>query len=414
MICLSVFVLGQAAAFLVAAGTGEGVLLIVGIAALVAFVAGFAVAYSDTSKRKEQLDQQQLAVRELHEKCEKLEISTKAQQRAIEQMLQECREFGESLRSGILSGRSWLANAFAEYVEMRDLEVECWLAVKPHPAWSASQTVASIRDKHREAVRALKLLEYQLASYEEYFPFLAEYRDAILDEAVDLREAAEEELDKCDPTLSKGFLTKEEFGKLSNAEKFQLALDRYWNGSKSTFEIGRVYERFWGGRYERDGWRVTYFGVLKGKEDFGRDLICERGSEVHIVQCKCWAKDKVIREKHIFQLFGTALLYQLQNPGKQVTAVFASTAALSPEASMVASELEMQIRTEPLQWYPMIKCNVSKATNEKIYHLPFDQQYDRVVIGDVQGEFHASTIAEAEAAGFRRAWRWQPQETGAS
>lgn len=28
--------------------------------------------------------------------------------------------------------------------------------------------------------------------------------------------------------------------------------------------------------------------------------------------------------------------------------------------------------------YPLIKCNVSMRDGEKIYHLPFDQQYDRV------------------------------------
>jgi hypothetical protein len=28
----------------------------------------------------------------------------------------------------------------------------------------------------------------------------------------------------------------------------------------------------------------------------------------------------------------------------------------------------------------MIKCNISKRSGEKIYHLPFDQQYDKVKI----------------------------------
>ena len=30
--------------------------------------------------------------------------------------------------------------------------------------------------------------------------------------------------------------------------------------------------------------------------------------------------------------------------------------------------------------YPCIKCNISKKDFSKIYHLPFDQQYDRVDI----------------------------------
>jgi hypothetical protein len=38
-------------------------------------------------------------------------------------------------------------------------------------------------------------------------------------------------------------------------------------------------------------------------------------------------------------------------------------------------------------------------------HLPFDQQYDSTKIKN-KGEFYAVTVAEAEAAGFRRAFKW--------
>jgi hypothetical protein len=62
----------------------------------------------------------------------------------------------------------------------------------------------------------------------------------------------------------------------------------------------------------------------------------------------------------------------------------------------------------------MVKCNINPGNGERIYHLPFDQQYDRVIVGDQDGEFYASTVAEAEAAGFRRALRWRGAEAGAS
>ena len=58
--------------------------------------------------------------------------------------------------------------------------------------------------------------------------------------------------------------------------------------------------------------------------------------------------------------------------------------------------------------YPCIKCNINRDTNgveTKIYHLPFDQQYDATMI-DKSGEFMATTVAEAENAGFRRAFKW--------
>ena len=58
----------------------------------------------------------------------------------------------------------------------------------------------------------------------------------------------------------------------------------------------------------------------------------------------------------------------------------------------------------------MIKCNVNPQTKERIYHLPFDQQYDRTMIGSVVGERYVATTAEAEQLGFRRAWRYRLAE----
>ncbi|OYO31097.1 hypothetical protein CD932_08160 [Janthinobacterium sp. PC23-8] len=53
--------------------------------------------------------------------------------------------------------------------------------------------------------------------------------------------------------------------------------------------------------------------------------------------------------------------------------------------------------------YPLIKCNVNGRN--KIYHLPFDQQYDRVRISPARGELYVRTAQEAEKLGFRRAMR---------
>ncbi len=88
-------------------------------------------------------------------------------------------------------------------------------------------------------------------------------------------------------------------------------------------------------------------------------------------------------------------------------AVFCTTTSLSPEASAVAAELGVEVRYQPLADYPMIKCNVT-GSGGRIYHLPFDQMYDKTVIGNAPGEFYAATVSEAEAKGFRRAYRWRP------
>ncbi|GEM_PF-6509305 len=62
--------------------------------------------------------------------------------------------------------------------------------------------------------------------------------------------------------------------------------------------------------------------------------------------------------------------------------------------------------------YPIIKCNVNQATKEKIYHLPFDQQYDRTQINASMNEFYATTCAEAENRGFCRAMKYFDQNFG--
>ena len=58
--------------------------------------------------------------------------------------------------------------------------------------------------------------------------------------------------------------------------------------------------------------------------------------------------------------------------------------------------------------FPRIKCNINGGTGEKIYHLPFDQQYERAIISKERGEFYATTVAEAEKQGFRRAFKHNP------
>ena len=81
---------------------------------------------------------------------------------------------------------------------------------------------------------------------------------------------------------------------------------------------------------------------------------------------------------------------------------------LSDRARKFASQLDIQVdEGVPLADYPRIKCNIARRTGERIYHLPFDQQYDSTVIEPGRGECYIATTAEAETLGFRRAWRWR-------
>ena len=57
-------------------------------------------------------------------------------------------------------------------------------------------------------------------------------------------------------------------------KNLQKKLDQYIKKNHSNSEIGKMYERQIRYIYEKKGWRGTPFGILKGKADLGRDLIC--------------------------------------------------------------------------------------------------------------------------------------------
>lgn len=79
------------------------------------------------------------------------------------------------------------------------------------------------------------------------------------------------------------------------------------------------------------------------------------------------------------------------------------TNKLSPIAEEFAKRLNVLVYVRPLRDFPMIKCNINQGN--KIYHLPFDQQYYRTQIKS-SGEFYAWTVKEATEAGFRRARKY--------
>jgi hypothetical protein len=317
-----------------------------------------------------------------------------------------------AFRQGYVSGRRWLAACIAEWRQSIDESRENYLRSKPRPGEKSADVVRLIKTEKRALQTELKFLQYQLASYEEYFPFLEEYKEAILDERIALGADRNniEELEAADPVQL--LLEAEEYRRLSSTERNQLALQRYLSRPKSNWEIGRFYERYIGYLREKEAWHVIHEGAIKGYEDFGRDLICTRGPAVEIIQAKCWSQERVVREKHVFQLFGTTVHYRKTFSGKDVQPVFVTTTALSEAAQEVADALGVRVERCPLRKdYPMIKCNINPQTKERIYHLPFDQQYDRTMIGSVVGERYVATTAEAEQLGFRRAWRYRPAES---
>ncbi len=99
---------------------------------------------------------------------------------------QEITERDNQFKSSFLAGRRWLAAFVAEEDTARDSLVEAELRHKERPAPKAADAVAAVRAEKRALKEQLMLLTYQLKTYEEYFPFLEEFRDRILDERVPL------------------------------------------------------------------------------------------------------------------------------------------------------------------------------------------------------------------------------------
>jgi Restriction endonuclease len=200
----------------------------------------------------------------------------------------------------------WLASAYADLIVLAAERDAQFLESKKHPAKKSADEVREHARRRRETEKTLRILRYRLEYYENLFPWIVDYvGDDVPDYAVD---ASGSENDTVDDPAS-NWLTRAEYEKLSSAEKYQKALDNWAKRKKSNWEIGRDYERYVGYLYETMGYEVEFTGALDGFEDMGRDVIARRGSELVVIQCKYWSSEKQIREKHIFQLFGSALEY---------------------------------------------------------------------------------------------------------
>ena len=303
-----------------------------------------------------------------------------------------------------------------ELAQAADREIVATLTNKANPARTTAERVREEAARRREAEKNARYLSVLVEYYENLAPFLMDFREELTAERSAEEEARwfEAYSDEEREDLTTKFLTKEEYRKLTPSQRSDKALQRYWARPHSPQEIGRMYERYVGYLYEVAGFRVEYHGILYGKEDLGRDLLCYGpDGRTRVVQCKWWSQHKTIHEKHLFQLYGSLFLYerQLQQQGLfEAQGVFVTTTQLSEVAREAARFLRIEVQEQkPMdKGYPCIKCNVSR-TGEKIYHLPFDQQYDKTRIIPKNGEMYCKTAAEAEKKGFRRALRYRPE-----
>lgn len=292
-----------------------------------------------------------------------------------------------------------------------------YLEHKPHPAYGTAELIKrQFRNKAKEAIKAETIATYKLQALLAIFPQLNDY----VDDEDGLDELSQyvnytEFIDNRDS--ARDYLSDAEWKSLSTIERNQLALNRYIEKrNKSNWAIGRDYEMLCAHKLREKGYIVEMHGIEKRLEDLGRDLIAVKNRdlfnddihEVFVIQCKFWGKNKIIRENVALQLFGTTIAYDIEKfglaPNIKVIPVLMIPrfSILSEIAQNFIRRLGIHIEYQDMTNFPRIKCNINNGN--KIYHLPFDQQYDRAQIKNT-GEFYAYTVAEAESKGFRRAMR---------
>ena len=317
----------------------------------------------------------------------------------------------ETRINSILSSNKPFTFSASLYADMKTYvydEMEKHLRYKSHPALKAADDVKRLRCTTKEYISQYKEMLYKYEFLLKTFPELQKYVDdeealQSLDKVSSYKELAE------NTDRSREYLTKEEWNSLSTDERNQLALDRYKKSPKSNWKIGIEYEM-----YVDFLLRTKYhfstipFGSLNGFDDLGRDIIATRidvsgAISTYIIQCKYWSDKKEIHENIVCQIFGTTMEYQLKRNlfKEKVIPVIVTTTRLSEMAQKFAQKLGVLVWKIPKGEYPMIKCNIG-SSGEKIYHLPFDQQYYRTEIKK-PGEFYAWTVKEATTKGFRRA-----------
>ncbi len=329
--------------------------------------------------------------------------------RSLNQCIDEKDAFYNSLINKTNQAAIQIASLLADHALIQFDISEKYLKRKSRPAHKEAQRIEELKMQARLYIEQYKMMLYKYEMLLNLFPELSSYVDDL--EAIKLLNSpknVKELVDDFDRVNN--WVSKQEYELLSVSDRNQLALDRYLKGQKTNWQIGRDYELYCAYMYREFGWNVLNHGIEKQLNDMGRDLICTKGSVVNIVQCKLWSQSKVIHEKHIAQLYGSTIEWQIENEENssfkfdKIQPVFITNIELSETAKKFAKRLNVVVYKWQLQEFPRIKCNVNNGS--RIYHLPFDQQYDATKIEGV-GEFYAMSVKEAEAKGFRRAFRWQ-------
>ena len=311
---------------------------------------------------------------------------------------------------------SYVADLYADLESVVFTETEYSLRHKSRPAFRAAEEVAMMKKKYKESVASERITNYKLNLLLTAYPELATFiedEDSIQELVIyDSVSSLQDDYDRV-----RDYINKEEWLALSTTHRNQLALDRWKKSPKSNWTIGMLYEMYIAHILRKFGYYVIDFGIRRGLDDLGRDIIATKVIDgklnTFVIQCKNWSHIKEIHENVICQLYGTTLEYKLSHPDVcnrgEVYPMLITSTALSGMAKRFAEKLDVKVKIFhfDINGFPLIKCNINNG--QKIYHLPFDQQYWNTTI-DRDGEFYAWSIEEATQKGFRRAYRWNGKE----
>lgn len=347
-----------------------------------------------------------------------------AKERKLQLREQKCREQYDRMQKILSTNKLFsLSASLSADVEMYVFDDAIkYLQTKKHPAKRATvnEVKKEIKAKAREYRLQYKEMLYKYEALIKAFPEIQRYVDE--EEIRNIAEYTSYSDYEDGRDRVRDFLSDEEWKKLTVTEKNQLALDRYIERRKaSAWAVGRDYEMSCAFVLRKRGYQVTMNGIENGKSDLGRDLIVRcfgkdlfgeydlTLGKIFIIQCKYWKKEREIRENVMMQLYGTTIAYKIENaypPNVKIIPVLMipDFSEVSTTALKFAQMLNIRIKRENLVDFPRIKCNING--DNKIYHLPFDQQYDRTHIKN-KGELYAYSVEEAEKKGFRRAQKWQ-------
>ena len=353
--------------------------------------------------RKKRLLENEVAV--LRDKSYQFNDKESKLREQVKQLEWKIAKYDELLKS--TTPFSLSASLISDFEELEmDREIECLRDIKS--IW-ASMTVENVKKKYRVLKQETTELKYKYEYVIGIFPELKKYfedEEALLS----LGEIQNVSLLQDEYDHTRDYLSSEEYNALSEDERNQLALDRYKERRRANSRIaGAEYEMYISHCLRNKGYKVVEFGIEKGLEDLGRDIIATKDEFTYIIQCKRYGKHIEVHENVICQLYGTTLHYMITQAQEDLFAaeyiipVLCTTGILTDIAKEFSRKLGVKVCVIPMGDYPMIKCNINNGN--KIYHLPFDQQYWKVKI-EKPGEFYAVTVGEATSKGFRRAYRY--------